>query len=656
MMSGLLAGWTIAYLVLSAATPGPASTAMPELADLRLPNVTMSNSLGKSASLSSLVGPKGFVLFFLSTECPLSNGYLPTINRLTKEMADKGIEIVGVNPNDGQGLKEIEFHRIRYGIVMNILRDPGARLANSLGVTHCPEVVVFNPTGKAVYRGRIDDRYPRRGGAPKQVFHQHDLDQVLREMLAGDVVDPRETEPVGCPVVIERPEAVSTSPDAPVTFTRDVASILFSNCVECHRPGGIGPFELTSYEQATLWCSDLVSFTKDGSMPPWKLVEGWGEFQHPRRLKKSDVETLEKWVTLGCPKGSDADMPKVPTFHEGWSMGTPDAILEMPEAYELAAEGPDEYRHFVIKTDFPEDVYIRALDILPGNPRVDHHVIVFLDPNGASERLDKADPLPGYVTSGGWPGFVAIAALGGWAPGIVPTPLPPGVARILPKGSRIVLQMHYHKSGRPEVDQTKIGLYFSKEKPKRLVRDIAVTPLSALPMLQNLPVVSKKIPANDGHYVIGETMVIPEDIDLISVRPHMHLIGKEMKLTAKMPDGRVEQLMYIKNWDFNWQENYYYAKPVRIPKDTKLTLESLFDNSEKNPANPSMPPKDVGWGEATTDEMAFCFMEVLPTKNAQSDEDLQLKAVTRFLKQFLQYQLTGPHTPFGQVMARQKGN
>jgi peroxiredoxin len=645
---------TLSWMMILGATPGPATTSIPELAGIRLPDLAMSNSLGKSVALPKLAGSKGLVLAFISTECPLSNGYIPTINRLTKEMGEKGIEVVGVNPNDGQGLKEIELHRIRYGIVMNILRDPGARLAQSLGITHCPEVIVFNRDGKAVYRGRIDDRYPRRGGAPKQVFHQHDLEQLLNEMLAGDELEPRETEPIGCPVVMERMEAASSVTSAAVTFTRDVAPILFANCVECHRPGGIGPFELTSYDKATLWCSDLVAFTKDGSMPPWKLVEGWGEFQHPRRLAKSDIATLEKWVALGCPKGNDADMPKVPTFSEGWSMGTPDVILEMPEPYELAAEGPDEYRHFVIPTNFDDDVYITAIDILAGNPRVDHHVIVFLDPKGASERLDKADPLPGYLTSGGGPGFVATTALGGWAPGVVPTPLPPGVVRIIPKGARIVLQMHYHKSGRPEMDQTKIGLYLAKEKPKRLVRDIAVTPLSALPMLQNLPIGNRKIPANNDHYVVGETMVVPEEIDVISVRPHMHLIGREMKLTATLPDGRVEQLMYIKNWDFNWQENYYYAKPVRIPKDTKLTLQAVFDNSEKNPSNPSMPPKDVGWGEATTDEMAFCFLEVLPTTDAQSDDDLRISAVTSFLKRFLEYQVSGPHTPLGQILAKQK--
>jgi peroxiredoxin len=645
---------SLTWMFMTAATPGAADSSTPDLAGIRVPSVTMSNSLGKAVSLPSLAGKHGMVLVFLSTECPLSNGYLPTINRLTKEMGEKGIEFVGVNPNDGQGLKEIELHRIRYSIVMNVLRDPGARLASSLGITHCPEVVVFNREGKGIYRGRIDDRYPRRGGAPKQVFHQHDLEQVLKEVLAGDVVEARETEPVGCPVIVERMEGTSSGADAAVTFTRDVAPILFANCVECHRPGGIGPFELTSYEQATLWCSDLVAFTKDGSMPPWKLVEGWGEFQHPRRLKGPEVETLEKWVSLGCPKGNPDEMPPVPTFKEGWTMGEPDVVLEMTEPYELAAEGPDEYRHFVIPTNLKEDVYITAMDILPGNPRVDHHVIVFLDPNGASERLDKADPLPGYVTSGGWPGFIAPAALGGWAPGIVPTPLPAGVARIVPKGSRIVLQMHYHKSGRPEIDRTKVGLYLSKEKPRRLVRDIAVTPLSALPMLQNLPIASKKIPANDENYRIGETLVVPEDIELLSVRPHMHLIGKEMKVTATFPDGKVEQLMYIKNWDFNWQENYYYAKPVRIPKDTKLMLEAVFDNSEKNPANPSMPPKDVGWGEATTDEMAFCFMEAVPTTDATSDEDLTLPAVARFLKRFVEYQLTGPHTPVGQILARQK--
>lgn len=634
----------------SAATPDSATRA---LADLKQPAGEMVSSIGQKVSLAALAGAKGTVFVFVSIECPLSNGYLPTISRLAKEFADKGIEFVGINPNDGQGLKEIELHRIRYSISMPIVRDPGAHVARSLGITHCPEVVAFAADGKAVYRGRIDDRYPRRGGAPKQVFHSHDLEDVLTQLANGEAITARETEPIGCPVVVARPSQ-DASKDADVTFSRDVAVILKNRCEECHREGGIGPFALGTYEQAALWADDLVTFTANGSMPPWKLVDGHGDFRNVRRMTAEEIQTIARWVKGGCAPGDSAETPEPTVYTDGWKLGKPDVILEMAEPYTLAAEGPDEYRHFVVPTNFDDDVFVTAIEIYAGNPRVDHHVIVFLDPTGVSERLDAADPTPGYTTSGGWPGFIAPGALGGWAPGNSASFLPEGVARIIPKDSRLVLQMHYHKSGKEESDQTKIGIYLSKEKPKKLLRDIAITPLSALPMLQSLPILSSKIPAGDPKFTVRQTMYLHEDMDFYSVLPHMHLIGREMKVTATLPDGTVKPVVYITNWDFNWQEYYYYDKPLRLPKDTRLDLEAVFDNSADNPANPNSPPKPVAWGEATTDEMAFCFFEVLPTEDAKSADDLTLASVQEFLEGFVEYQIRGPHGPLGKFLPLKK--
>ena len=614
----------------------------------------MVTSIGQTLDLKRAAGSKGTVFVFVSTECPISNGYLPTLNRLTKEYADKGIEFIGVDPNEGQQFKKIEQHRIRYNILMPIVRDPGAHLAESLGITRCPEVVVFNSTGKAVYRGRIDDRYPRRGGAPKQVFHVHDLEDVLKQLSQDQAVAVHETEVIGCPIVLKASAAAAIDSPSTVNFTRDVAGILKTHCQECHRSGGIGPFSLTNYDDAVLWADDLVSFTADKTMPPWKLVEGHGDFQNARRMSDKEIGVIASWVKAGCPKGNDSDMPAPIKAVDGWKVGTPDIILSMKETYSLEAEGPDEYRHFVIPTNFEKDIYISATEVLPGNPRVDHHVIVFLDPYGASEKIDAADPSPGYLTSGGWPGFIALGALGGWAPGNVSTPLPPGVVRIIPKGARIVLQIHYHKSGKPEIDQTKIGLYLAKDEPKRLVRDVAITPLSAVPMLQSIPVLASNIPAGAANYTIRETLYVPEDVELISARPHMHLIGKEMKATATLPDGTVKELVYIKNWDFNWQENYYYSKPVHLPKDTKIQLTAIFDNSAENTANPNTPPQNVPWGEGTKDEMAFCFFELVPTKDAESQKDLEISAISDFMKRFVSYQVQGPHSPLSKFFAPKK--
>lgn len=611
-----------------------------DLARLQAPTATMVSSIGQETALDSLRGPKGSVLFFLSTECPISNGYVPAINRLVKEYRVKGIEFVGINPNAGQGIKDIELHRIRYDLKLTVVKDPGAGLTKSLGVTHCPTVLVFDADGKAVYRGRIDDRYPRRGGAPKQVIHKHDLRDVLQTLADAGNVEPLETEIVGCPLV-ESPSSGKAHIDSEVTFTCNIASILQKNCQECHRPGGIGPFSLVTYDETVLWAEDIKTFMLDRSMPPWKLLSAHGEFKNDRRMTDDDIQTVAQWVDAGCPEGDRADLPTPKDFVDGWRVGTPDAVLSPSEPYTLSAEGPDEYRHFVLKTNFDEDVYVSAMEVLPGNPRVVHHVIVFLDPYGTSEKIDAADPSPGYLTSGGAPGFIPPGALGGWAPGNVSGFLPDGVARIIPKGSRIVVQIHYHRSGKQETDQTQVGLYLSKEKPKRLMRDIAITPIVALPTIQ-IPYFSKGIPAGEARYTIRERAWVPEDIELLSVRPHMHLIGKEMKVVATLPDGTKKQVVHIANWDFNWQEAYYYAEPLLLPKNTRLDMETVFDNSTGNPANPFNPPREIKWGEETTNEMAFCFLELVPTRDAVTDRDLRLEAVTDFLKNWVQYQIRGP--------------
>lgn len=618
-----------------------ASCSGPSLRALTRPVGEMVSSYGQQVAFESLYGEKATVLLFLSTECPISNGYAPTMNRLVREFRDRGVSFIGVNPNAGQSLRDVEVHRIRYDLKFPVLKDPGGKLAEALGAAVCPTAVVFNGSGEAVYRGRIDDRYPRRGGAPKQVIHHHDLEDCLKRLAEGQSPDPVETEVVGCPVVAV-PTGVARAVDPKATFSRDVAAILQKHCQECHRSGGIGPFPLTTYQETLPWADAVVEFTANRTMPIWKPAPGHGNFRNVRRMSDEEIATLALWVEEGCPEGDPSDLPPPRSFEEGWRLGRPDLVFQPAEPYTLAAEGPDEYRHFVIPTNLQHDVYISAMEVSLGNPRVDHHVIVFLDPYGTSEKLDAADPSPGYVTAGGSPGFVPPGALGGHAPGNIPARLPDGVARIIPKGARLVLQMHYHKSGKEEVDHTKIGLYLCETPPKRLLRDIAVTPYSALPLVQ-IPFLSKGIPAGEPRYTIREKTWVPEDLELLAARPHMHLIGKEMTVTARLPDGSTQPIIRIEDWDFNWQENYYYERPVFLPKGTCLELEAVFDNSSENPANPFQPPREVKWGEATTDEMAFCFLEVVPTRDAQSDRDLQLESVTDFLRNWVQYQIRGPH-------------
>jgi hypothetical protein len=271
-------------------------------------------------------------------------------------------------------------------------------------------------------------------------------------------------------------------------------------------------------------------------------------------------------------------------------------VIGLPEPYKLDAEGRDVYRCFVVPSGLDQDKYVSALIVRPGNRAVVHHVIAYLDSTGAARKLDEKDPGPGYETHGGGPGFLPSGFLGGWAPGNEPRRLPLGVGNVLPKGSDIVLEVHYHKSGKPETDQTTVGLYFSKEPISKRVR--------MLPVLNPF----FKIPAGAANHPVTASMPVFQDATLLNVTPHMHLLGRDMKVVAVKPDKSQQTLVNVPDWDFNWQITYVYKDPIKIPAGSRIDLTAHFDNSTSNPRNPNKTPRDVTWGEQTTDEMCIAFL------------------------------------------------
>lgn len=588
-----------------------------EAKQIQLPDATLASSEGTRLSLQDLRGETATVLVFMSIECPISNGYTPTLCRIDKQYGEQGLKVIGLNPNKSQSLRKMLAHGYEYEIRFPLLKDAGAELAKQFEVKVCPEVFLFDAKGKLVYRGRVDDRYVRRGGAAKQV-QSNDLENAIQELLSGKAITTARTEPLGCPVELPIAANTNRAPNAEVTYSRDVAPILQQHCQECHRPNGIGPFSLTTYEAAVRWAEDIVYFTEERLMPPWKVAEGHGDFISERTMPKEQIEQLAKWVELGCPQG-EAKQPvqSVSAKAENtWRMGQPDAVFEIPESYTVSAEGTDDYRCFVIPTEFLEDKYIVGIDVQPGNRRVVHHVIAFLDDSGAARGLDQRDAGPGYSSLGGFPGFLPSGFLGGWAPGNMRAPLPAGMAKVLPTGSDIVLQVHYHKTGKEETDRTKIGLYFNKKPINRVVNQFAVSPIPG-------PFSPLRIPAGESDYRIASEIVLPEDVLLVSVTPHMHLLGQQMKLTATKPNGEQVPLVWVKDWDFNWQETYQYRQPVALPKGTKIDLEAHYDNSTDNPYNPNRPPKLVTWGENTDDEMCLAFFEFVTQEKVDDPADLR---------------------------------
>ncbi len=528
---------------------------------------------------------KATVYVFLSTQCMVSKVYAPRLNALARDYGKRGVVLIGVFSNIQEGQAEVAAFAKSHAFAFPTVRDADASLAAKYGATMTPQAFVVNPAGRVVYAGRIDDN------ADTTQVHHHDLAAALDAVLAGRPVLHPKLAAFGC--ILRRPAATIASTQ--ITYARDVAPILARSCETCHRVGQIGPMPLTNYTQAAAWRGDIKTWTSDRQMPPWKADPNCGDFQDARTLSAHDIATLAKWADAGAPEGDPKDLPAPPHFRDGWPLGQPDLVLQPSRPYHLEADGSDVYRCYVIPTDFTHDRYVSAVDVQPGNRSIVHHVIAFIDGNGASANLDNHEKEPGYTSFGGV-GFTPTGSLGGWAPGMTAHTLPDGVATEVPAGARIVLQVHYHKDGKPETDFSRIGLYFAKSEVQKT--------LHIIPVIHGLD-----IPAGDSHYTVS-TLGVPSPVDfhLLAVTPHMHLLGRKMALTAIRPDGTKVPLISVSDWDFNWQATYFYKKPIAFPKGTRVLMTATYDNSAHNPRNPNSPPKTTTWGEQTTDEMCIAFL------------------------------------------------
>jgi hypothetical protein len=377
------------------------------------------------------------------------------------------------------------------------------------------------------------------------------------------------------------------------TFAKDVAPIIYSKCAGCHRAGEVAPFTLTSYQDAKSKALTIASVVKQKYMPPWSAA-GHGEFTNERTLSTDQIATLSAWADAGAPAGDLTKAPPPPAFTKGWKMGTPEFVGAPDRPYAVTADGSDDYRCFIIPTNYPEDRYVTGIEVRPGNSKIVHHVLIYLDGRHAARKIPSTDGKPGFESFGG-PGFAPTGSLGGWAPGLEPQILTPGLGFRLTKGADIVVQVHYHKDGKPETDLTRIGLKFASAPVDKRLRSDALGDLGFV------------IPPGAKDYPIHAGMTINRDVTVMDVIPHMHLLGKDMKVDATLPDGQVKNLITVDHYDYNWQTRYAYREPIHLPTGTRITLVAHYDNSTDNPKNPNNPPKQVTYGEHTTDEMCFAF-------------------------------------------------
>jgi peroxiredoxin/mono/diheme cytochrome c family protein len=555
----------------------------------RIRLATLTDIKGKTYNWETLAQRGPVALVFSGTACPVAQRYTVRLNELYQTFSAKGVSLFVVHSNYDEGKEEVAEHAKEMGYKMPVVKDEDGSLARMLGATMTPQAFVIDSKGVLRYRGALDDnRYENRVKKPY-------LRDTLNALLNKKAVPVANTEAFGC--TLRLPERTEAN-EGRITYAKDIASIIQDNCQTCHRPGQVAPFTLTSYEDAYRWRKEIKKYTAARSMPPWKPEAHYGEFQKERRLTNEQISLIARWVDEDAPLGDPNDLPPTRKFEDGWTLGKPDMVVEMSEEYEIGPTGEDEYRHFVIPTNFDEDMYVQAIDIMPGNRKTVHHVIAFVDNTGVARQLDARDPGPGY-NSFGSPGFPPVSMLGAWAPGMTPTVLPKGTGYRLPKGADIVLQIHYYRTGKTERDRSKVALYFTKEPNPEMV---------SIAWILNTWF---RLPPGAERHEVKAAWIAPRDARVVAILPHMHLLGKEMKITAYPPNGDPIPLVWIKNWDFNWQDNYHFKEPITLPKGTRVEVIAYYDNSEKNPRNPNSPPKPVTWGEKTSDEMCLALMSVV---------------------------------------------
>jgi len=566
----------------------------------KIENVRLPGLDGTSTALHDLKDQKAVVVIFLSFDCPVCTSYIAKLTDLAKAYRDKGVVFVGICPTS-DAAAEVAQQVKEFQAGFPVYRDDKLMVADAFRAQTTPEAFVLDAGFVLRYRGRIDDGYAARLKPKKQVG-RHDLVEALDEVVAGKPVSESVTAPVGCPISRQQPKSVS----ARVTYYGDVLPVLQKRCQSCHRPNELGPFSLMTYKQAVNWAADIKEFTQSRKMPPWKPTEG-APFHGERKMTEKEIEILAAWVDGGTPEGDHKDAPTPAQFADGWMLGQPDLILSPKEEMTIGASGRDLFRCFVLPTGLDEDKFVVAYEVKPGNRRVVHHTLHFLDTKRRARRLeqreqerpkkpDEKDTGPGYTMMMGPGFFPPDGDVGGWAPGLTLHRLPADVGFYLPKGSDVVLQVHYHRTGKVEKDRTQLGLYFAK-RPN-------VKPLQAMV----IPGLFLSIPAGEENYSVRGSIWAAQDCTLHTVTPHMHLLGKKIKITMTPPGGASTTLVGIDQWDYNWQETYFFKEPIRVPADTRFDVEAVYDNSAKNLNNPFNPPRRVRFGEQTTHEMCFGFL------------------------------------------------
>lgn len=571
-------------------------------AERRLKSLILIDSAGRRGSLTDRSGESGLLLLFADPDRTSIDDR--TLAQLAKKY-DKSITSWIVESHADAGFDSEARLASRKRRSLPVLFDRCQELVEAVGVTVVPAAVLVDRDGRVMYLGPIDDDGASQTQTiNRSLFDYHfGLERIVARFVRGELRNPVEVSiDRGKPLDPRRAVGSGES----ITFYKDVEPILRARCSGCHRPREVGPFPLLTYKDAAKRARLLRDIVVEGRMPPWKPKAGFGEFLDAMRLSRREIGVLSVWADRASPEGdlsesksgSPTDAGAASTLPEESSrLGEPDLVLKLDGSFPIPEIG-DEYRAFVLPIPLEGDAAISAVDFRPDNRRVVHHARLYVDPTDESRRRDLADAKPGFASLGG--NDILKPGLGAWTPGSIARKAPPKVGSVIKKGSDLVLLIHYHGSGKREVDRSSVGLYFSRTPIERSWRSV---PLSTAKI---------DIPPGEARHRIDLSAKLPANVHAYSVLPHGHYLLREIKLWAILPDGSIRRLLWIDDWDFQWQGNYHFAAPIALPKGTELRVMAIYDNSAANPFNPNSPPRRVVFGPSSVDEMLGCHIQILP--------------------------------------------
>lgn len=504
---------------------------------------------------AALQDAKVLVVAFSGPDCPVSKLYKPRLDRLSKDYAPKGVRILTVSSED-KGFVAL------------------------FGPDRSTEAFVLDSKAVLRYRGAVDDQYGI--GYTKDAPTANYLVDAIEALLAGKPPTVGATEAPGC--AVDKPaKGAAPAVAGKITFHKDVEPIFQRRCVECHRPGDIGPFSLLKYEKAKSSAKQIKEVVVQRRMPPWHADPRHGEWKNDRHLTTQEIGTISAWVDAGAPEGDKKDAPPPPKLTDDWRIGTPDSVWSIPRKERIPADGSVPYRNLFVPTGLKEDRWIQAVEVRPSARAVVHHALVFvIYPLNRLKEQPKIDGLNGWV--------------GIYVPGEGPMVYAEGMGKYVPAGATLAFQMHYTTNGESAEDQTQIGIIWAKSKP---AQEVVTTSASN----QRL-----RIPAGAADHPEEASFTFPHDGKLLSLLPHMHVRGKAFKYVAVGPDGKEEVLLDVPRYDFNWQTCYRLKEPKAVRKGTTIRAYARFDNSKGNPFNPD-PSKEVRWGQQTWEEMLVGYID-----------------------------------------------